>query len=398
MLLRFTQRHSGFRHNGIFIVGNSQQIYFFNSPHLECYQNDIIPIAEGLKQLGYSFHARHDYWREESGGDFLFKASPDVLPEDCDLVIGTFMLFGVTKTDQTSEQEKFISLMRRRAAKTKLVFIDDSDGYMVPSWHSEFRGCDLVLRTKYNNRAYAPTNVRPWAIGLTNRILRMGAEVPEPRERRSAIYVNYGASHPYEHSTRLKAKTLLHPLLAPELGIYQPEFADLSSSPDDAYDKLMWEQTGKRHSRVYFERMKSCQLSSAFCGDEIPAAPWNPQGYCVGGGRARLRRRCFNVVQAFDSRPLRVISGDSFRFWESLACGTVPMQVDFERCGLLLPVSPIPYEHYLAVNFDALEPSVARIKEESSRLSAIGHAGREWALEHYSPKAMADRLLRMVEE
>lgn len=372
------------------------QIYFFNSAVAELYQNDIIPIAEGLKELGYSFHARHDYWREEPGGDFIFKASAEVVPEECDVVIGTYMLFGVSNQDQSAEQNKFVSLLRRRSGKTKVVFIDDSDGYAVPSWRREFRGCDLVLRTKYNTRAYAPKNVQPWAIGLTKRTLRTASSVPDPAERRRAIYVNYGASHAFEHTTRSKAKTLLHPALAPELETYQPAFADLSSPPEDAYDRLMWEQTSKRHSRVYFERMKSCLVSSAFCGDEIPAAPWNPQGYCVGGGRARLRRAFFDIFQRFDRRPLRVISGDSFRFWESLACGTLPLQVDFEQYGLKLPEQPRPFEHYLPVRLDDIAGSSARINRILGRVPEFGAEARDWAVSNYSPVAAAKRFLSLL--
>lgn len=368
-------------------------IYFFNSAVSELYQNDIIPIAEGLKELGYTFHARHDYWREEPGRDFLFKASPDVKPEDCDLVIGTFMLFGVTEKNQREDQEAFLALMRKRSAKTKLVFLDDTDGYAAPSWRPEFRGCDTILRTKYNTRAYAPANVRPWAIGLTNRTLRMAASVHEPAERRRAIYVNYGASHHYEHSTRLKAKTLLHPALAPELETYEPPFVDISSAPEDPYDRLMWEQTGKRHSRVYFERMKSCLVSSAFCGEEIPSAPWNPHWIKGGGRKARFGRAFFGFTQVFDPRPLRVISGDSFRFWESLACGTMPMQVDFKHYGLCLPVQPAPYEHYLPVRFDHLDESVAHIKRDLGTLHERGRQAMQWCEDNYSPKAAARRLL-----
>jgi hypothetical protein len=371
-------------------------IYFFNSAVQELYQNDLIPIAEGLKELGHSFHARHDYWREEPGGDCLFKSSPDVVPEECDLIIGTYMLFGVSKIDQRAEQDRFLALLSKKSAKTKIVFTDDSDGYTTPSWRRDFRAFDLICRTKYNTRAYAPPNAVPWAIGLTNRTLRMAASVPEPPERRRAVYVNYGASHPYEHTTRLKAKTLLHPALAPELETYQPEFADLSAPPADAYDRLMWEQTSKRHSRVYFERMKSCLVSSAFCGHEIPAAPWNPQNYCVGGGRARLRRRFFDLVQTIDPRPLRVISGDSFRFWESLACGTVPMQVDFEHYGLHLPVRPEPFRHYLPVRFDDLEASARRIKEQLPRLKNMADEGMRWACQMYAPCAVATRLLERL--
>jgi hypothetical protein len=369
------------------------QIYFFNSAVSELYQNDIIPVAEGLKELGYSFHARYDYWREEPGGELLFKGSPDVKPEDCDLVIGTYMLFGVTEKDQSADQEAFLALMGKRSAKTKLVFVDDSDGYATPSWRSEFRGCDAILRTKYNRRAYAPPNVRPWAIGLTNRTLRMAACVHEPAERRRAIYVNYGASHHYEHSTRRKAKMLLHPALAPELQTYEPPFADISSPPDDPYDRLMWEQTSKRHSRVYFERMKSCLVSSAFCGEEIPAAPWNPHWIKGGGRKARFGRALFRATQMFDPRPLRVISGDSFRFWESLACGTMPMQVDFEHYGLQLPEQPVRFEHYFPVKLDDIAPSSLRIKQMMGELPGLAMAAREWAVRNYQPTAVAQRML-----
>jgi hypothetical protein len=368
-------------------------IYFFNSAVAELYQNDIIPIAEGLKELGYTFYARHDYWREEPGGEFLFKAAADVKPEDCDLVIGTYMLFGVTEKEQSADQEAFLALMRKRSAKTKLVFVDDSDGYSTPSWRPEFRGCDVIFRTKYNTRAFAPENVRPWAIGLTNRTLRMAAAVPEPTKKRSAIYVNYGASHAYEHSTRRKAKTLLHPALAPELETYEPPFVDISSPPEDPYDRLMWEQTSKRHSRVYFERMKSCLVSSAFCGEEIPAAPWNPHWIRGGGRKAQFGRAFFGFTQLFDSRPLRVISGDSFRFWESLACGTMPMQVDFEHYGLRLPVQPTPYEHYLPVMLDDVESSSLRIKQLIPDMPHLAPAARDWALENYRPIAAAKRML-----
>jgi hypothetical protein len=372
------------------------QIYFFNSAMAQLYQNDIIPVAEGLKELGYSFHARHDYWREEPDGEFLFKAADNVAPEDCDLVIGTFMLFGVSGADQSADQAAFIKLMSHRSAKTKLVFMDDTDGYTTPSWRPEFRGCDVILRTKYNSRAYAPKNMRPWAIGLVNRTLRMASSVPEAMERRRAIYVNYGASHHYEHSTRRKAKDLLHPALSPELETYAPPFVDISAPPADAYDRLMWEQTGKRHSRAYFERMKSCLVSSAFCGEEIPAAPWNPHWIRGGGLKARFGRKFFRAVQRFDPRPLRVVSGDSFRFWESLACGTVPMQVDFEHYGLRLPVQPVAYEHYLPARFDDLSSSVSQIKRVVPRMQEISSCAQHWAQQHYSPVAAAKRMLEHV--
>ena len=160
----------------------------------------------------------------------------------------------------------------------------------------------------------------------------------------------------------------------------------------------MWDQTSKRHSRVYFERMKSCLVSSAFCGDEIPAAPWNPSKYCVGGGKARFLRSCFDSIQSIDPRPLRVVSGDSFRFWESLACGTIPIQVDFEHYGLKLPKQPRPFLHYLPVRLDDIPESSVRIKEILGRIPELASGAKNWALEHYSPKATAQRLLEEIKK
>jgi hypothetical protein len=116
----------------------------------------------------------------------------------------------------------------------------------------------------------------------------------------------------------------------------------------------------------------------------------------VGGGRARLRRRFFDTVQKFDPKPLRVISGDSFRFWESLACGTVPMQVDFEHYGLKMPVQPEPYLHYLPVRFDDLAESVTSIKTHLEALGGMGGEGRRWASMHYSPCAVARRFFSLL--
>ena len=93
---------------------------------------------------------------------------------------------------------------------------------------------------------------------------------------------------------------------------------------------------------------------------------------------------------------MRVISSDSFRFWESLACGTVPLQVDFEHYGLQLPVQPKPFEHYIPARFDDLGTSVRNLKQRFCDLEQIARQGRTWALENYSPSAATRRLLEFL--
>jgi glycosyltransferase involved in cell wall biosynthesis len=49
--------------------------------------------------------------------------------------------------------------------------------------------------------------------------------------------------------------------------------------------------------------------------------------------------------------------------------------------------------HYVSLRFDQLAEAVEFMAANKKRLSAIGEAGRVWALEHYSPKAVAMRFI-----
>jgi hypothetical protein len=60
---------------------------------------------------------------------------------------------------------------------------------------------------------------------------------------------------------------------------------------------------------------------------------------------------------------------------------------------VLLPVMPVNGEHYFGVRFDAVDETIDRITADPGVLERVAAAGRQWALEHYSPKALAQRLL-----
>jgi len=91
----------------------------------------------------------------------------------------------------------------------------------------------------------------------------------------------------------------------------------------------------------------------------------------------------------------RAIQWDSWRFWETLVCGLVPLTTNLGEVGVTLPVMPEPDVHYIAcdlrgrVNPDVFEPD---------RLRCIAENGREWALTNYSPEASADRLMTWLRE
>jgi hypothetical protein len=271
------------------------------------------------------------------------------------------------------------------------VYLDMDDGYETPGMRAEFRAFDVVLRAQYNVRCHQPANSRPWVLGYTQRTLDCTAGAPPWPERRRELLVNFGASHPYIHGARAQAGPPFLAAARPYFGINDRR-DDLSVAPADPYDRLMWEQTQHRHSRDYYERLKAAQAVVAFCGDLIPPAPFHPP-YLVGGGRARLSLALYRALGRIDPRPNRLIQWDSWRFWEGLLAGCLVFNLDLPHYGVLLPVMPEPFVHYVPVRVARPEAALERLAREPELAGRIARQGREFALEHYSAVALARRFL-----
>jgi len=90
----------------------------------------------------------------------------------------------------------------------------------------------------------------------------------------------------------------------------------------------------------------------------------------------------------------RAIQWDSWRFWEALVCGAVPLTTNLEEVGVTLPVMPEPNVHYMACDRDGrIPPEVF----QAERLRSIAENGTAWATENYSPQAAARRLLSWLD-
>jgi hypothetical protein len=374
------------------------RVYFFCCPEENNLQDDIIILAEGLRKLGIPYYSSADYWRiSPKPDDFLFRETPEVSPDDCDVVVFPYTWFNwVLLSEPRPIRRPFPAGIFKKGRKYKTVYMDTNDGLQTVSWEPEFRQFDLILRTKYNRRAFHPANLRPWVMGLSNRIIEMTAGAPALSQRRRAIMINFGASHGYPHGARTRAHEKFDPLITSLFEIEDTK-DDLKVPPLDPYDRLMWEQTNHRHSRSYYERMKRCQAVSCFCGDLIPPMPWlQPHLYMVGGNKAKIRRAFYEFLGHFDPRPERISQWDSWRFWEALACGCVAFNLDLERYGALLPVMPVKGEHYFGVNLSRPKDTIEEIVDDPAILEAVASSGRQWALANYSPIAMARRFLHEV--
>lgn len=370
------------------------RVYFYCRDRADAYQDDVVVLAQGLRELGAGVFGNCNYWRETPGGDPLVRTVPQVGPADCDIVAVAGAWSRWIDSDFKVHESPLPAGLFAPGRRYRTAYLDLDDGYETKSWRPEYRAFDAIFRAKYNRRCFHPANHRPWVLGINQRMLDMTAGAPPWRERRREVLVNFGASHSFEHSARAEAGP-------PFVRAAQAHFAindrrdDLKTPPADAYDRLMWEQTQHRHSRAYYERVKSAQAVVAFCGEFIPPAPFHPR-YLAGGGRARLSRRCYDALAHLDPRPPRLIQWDSWRFWEALAAGCLVFNLDLPHYGVQLPVMPRHLEEYVAVRPDNCGEVFAELARDPGLAERIATQGRAWALEHYSPAALARRFIEAL--
>ena len=377
---------------------NKPYVYFYCRNEEGNLQEDVITLAEGLRELGIPFSGNCDYWLESTApGDYLIRHDPEIRADDADVIV-------VSYTWPFWIRMKTFDLVRRplpeglfkTGHRYRTVYMDNHDGHRTVSWEPEFRQFDLILRSKLNRRAWHPDNMRPWVLGFTNRILK-ATSGGAPFERRDrTILINFGASHPYPHGTREIAARTFEPTIGKILSIDRSR-DDLEKKPSNAYDALMWWQTGGRYSQRYYERLKNAQAVACFCGELIPPMPYRrPECYLVGGNKAKIRRAFYEMLGRLDPRPGRSVQWDSFRFWETLCAGAVAFNIDLERYGAEIPVMPRNWEHYIGVDFDHVDEVIERLATEMELLARIAAAGCHWALKNYSPIAMAKRFLTLT--
>jgi hypothetical protein len=75
--------------------------------------------------------------------------------------------------------------------------------------------------------------------------------------------------------------------------------------------------------------------------------------------------------------------------------GCCVVHVDFDKYGCQLPVMPQNKIHYLGIDLDNLEDFEASICDKAL-LEHIAENGKKFVLQHYSPEAVAGRLLQTL--
>jgi hypothetical protein len=348
-------------------------IYFLlrplGDPEHSGYQHCIIALAEGLQSLAIPFFSNIDYWQTKDG--HLFCSNRNVDPADCDVLVSSNEYEGVGNMPDA---------LFRGGRRT--VYLDTSDGWRTRCESSAYRRYDIILRTHLNAHYSYPKNIYPWAFGLTQRMID-ACENPLPFEKRKQrVLVNFRVSH----AVRRVAEKKVLPGLKERFEIDRS--VDDAPAPDSGVERLLWEATGRRHSGSFYARLKSSMICAAFGGQFSPG---------IFRRTENLAERVLNnAVWQMGRTTGTIMQFDSWRFWESMAAGCLTLQADYERFGCCLPVMPQNGIHYAGIDLLARDSTQSLRDSSLQDLAKIAEAGRAWALEHYSPAAVARRLMSLL--
>ena len=359
----------------------NKQVFFYCEAN--SFSHLIICLAEGLKELGIPFYSNINYCQiQPDRSEYLLNHDINVTPDDCSVV--------VVDTKWRFYHASFPENLFHPERKYMTIYLDDMDGPTI--WNPELDDFDFRLRTHYNSQSQYPSNCRPWVFGISNRILRETSNIPKFEERTKHITVNFRVSHQTLTYSKcflkvaqgwLKVDNALivieHPLreiireqfwlLIQEMMLLDDRVDDFDNPPSDSYHYLQWLQTGKRHYPNYYKRLKESLACACFGGYITPS-------YTTGE----------SLVEWWDS----------WRFWESLAAGCVTFHVDFQKYGIQLPVMPENWQHYIGIDLDNIQDTVARIAGDPGVLASISSSGRQWAIDNYGPVPTALRFLETL--
>ncbi|MBF0159302.1 MAG: hypothetical protein HQL58_07230 [Magnetococcales bacterium] len=260
------------------------------------------------------------------------------------------------------------------AVKLILCMSDNLQSYITPE--------EIPALMAHENRFINISGWRvPWAFGLSQQTIEATAGGLPFGQRRPVVLHNFRPS--FNQGIRHVLDLALLPWLEQWLTV------DRRLSDDDQQavryqDGQGDDEHGLRY-QDHFDKLKQYQACLAYGGHFFPNL---------------ARSNCFKDYGPFKHYTFLqdpvVLRWDSFRFWESLAAGCLTLHLDFDRYGFLLPQMPVAWQHYLPVDLSDPKGSVAAIIDQQHRLADIAAAGQQWALTHYRPQAVAQRLIDLV--
>jgi len=326
-------------------------IYFLfprppGTPHLS------ICIAEGLEELGIPFFADNDVYAKpyDPNSAYLFRQAT-CQPADAALVVADVVVGGNIDINPVLG---FLRALNHRAAI--LCMSDPIVMYDFP--------IDIPSFVTHESKNVRPDGWRiPWVFGLNRDTLTKIDAAKRASNARFPAFVRDFRPSKYQAVRQVLDLTFVKPL---------SRHFQIDRRLDD----------GGRFVPAHYERLLSSFGCLAYGGDFFEDYLQNEY----------YRELAIKLPKVRDEGP-HVIRWDSWRLWESFAAGCATVMLDFEEYGFRMPIIPKAGVHYVGLKFDRLAETVEFMAADKERLLVIGEAGRAWALDHYSPKAVATRFI-----
>lgn len=346
------------------------------------YQHESVCLCEGLKELGYEFYSTCNYWFEPEQKEYLIKQAPSDFKSDVD-IYSTYYIKAFPDWFEKVDYSKIN------------IFIDREDGLYGEYGNPKLKMFNLILRTHYNKNIkynYYNKNIKPWAFGLSNRII----QIIDHTANQSIIDRTY-LSFRISHSLRGRAVEEMSPVLEKKY----PLFNSITTTKDindlSERDKLYLLQSGYRHNPKYYMALNSSMLTYAF-GGFIFTKPFATNRVVRQFQQYyKMKASLLKKMNKDNSSCYFVDQFDSWRLWESFYANTCPIHMDFDDWDWVLPVMPINRVHYWGVRqFNFLESAEELLSLDKQVVLKIVTAGRKWSIENYNPETTALRLIEMI--
>ncbi|TAL60413.1 MAG: hypothetical protein EPN85_07280 [Bacteroidetes bacterium] len=359
-------------------------VYPYSNDH---YYHEIIALAEGLIELGHEVTGNANYWFQPEKKSWLLNENAS---EDYDIAIYDYRYV-----------RSFEHLLFRKGypglKPDKIKILVDRNDWISPVWHANkhYLVFDLILAGNLFKNVSYPSNVKPWAIGLTNRIMQSIDKNFNQYERtENVIGHNFRIAHNMREYVLKGLEGSLKKITL------QPCFT-YAKKNEDAMDDHYWKISTHRHIPEYYKLLNSKLMFASFGG----YYEYKPLAYAPYGILDKIKRKpyywYYKLLLRYNKSiapAVFVFQYDNFRLWEVLYSRSCAVNLDIESWNFRMPVNPVEGEHYMGIdrfNFNKFAEKIENLPLE--QIQSIGLKGREWVLQNYSPVAQAKRMLQHIE-
>lgn len=328
-----------------------QGVYFHSDE--QRFSHVAICLAEGLQQIGIPIYSNIDYTHPSSSVRFIPTSDISLLENSYCTVMtleNICELFPYRVNQLECIHNKTLSLCMHDNLSN---FLIDPEIPLLCTHENEFRRNDGIRI--------------PIAFGLNQAMIKQTFNLPEFTDRENYVLRSF---HP---SLRQDVRSCLDLSLIPSLQYNIPVETRYTTLQSDFMTLL--------------SKTKYCLSYGGCFSQNISLTP-------VFQAMEACREFYSHITFTKDTV---VDRWDSWRFWESLVSGCVTIHLDFEKYGFKLPVMPENWKHYIGLDLANIHRDVERMLDEQEQMQEIAYNGRLWALEHYSPIAVAKRFLKTIE-